>query len=144
MFIDNTTTIINKQLKTWYKKNPKQQPDKIIIEMGVKMEDWQLHTISLIDKMLETHNPDEVLKTSAPVLNGDMKLQEYIKSQNLNFKKKVQPFVSIYIKFNDMFKFDRMETLYKLQPFLNNYFQTEVVIKQDDSVDPFKPQIQFE
>jgi leucyl-tRNA synthetase len=144
MFIDNTTTAINKQLKTWHKKNPKQHPKMINIVMGTKMEDWQLHTMTIVDKMLETISPDQVLKTSAPVLNKDEKLQEFISTLNLNFKKKVQPFVSIYVKFNDMFKFDRTKTLQELQPFLKNYFQTDITITQDEAVDPMKPVIQIE
>lgn len=144
MFIDNITTTINRQLKTWFKKNPKQHPKNIMIVMGSKMEDWQLHTMSIVDKMLETTSPDMVLKTSAPVLNKDEKLQEYISTLKLNFKKKVQPFVSIYVKFNDMFKFDRTKTLQELQPFLKNYFQTDVAITQDEAVDPLKPVINVE
>lgn len=139
MFINNTSTIINRKITRM-----KQHPKKIMIEIGTNMEDWQLHVIEIINKMLESKTPDEVLKTNAPVLNKDEKMQEFIKTDKLNFKKKVQPFVSIYIKFNDMFKFDRLDTLIKLQPFLNNYFDADVTVTKNDEIDVMNPEIKCE
>lgn len=142
LYIDNTITAINKALKVVETRDKKTIADikKIIIGISDVMPEWKVYVASLIDNMLIYNTPEVVLKTNAPILNKDEKLKSY----ELNFKKNVQPFVSIYIKFNDMFKFDKTELLKSVQSNLANMYNTEIEIVFKEDADPMKPFITFE